>query len=58
MEWIIAIIFLIILLFVLTHLRPLSDNEIIQLSNKRRNKSIKKYFSFDSKEYNVNKEFK
>ena len=58
MEWIIAIIFLIILLFVLTHLRPLSDNETIQLSTKRRNKSIKKYFSFDSKEYNVNKEFK
>ena len=49
---------IIILFYVFTHLRPLTDDEIFKLAQKRRNKTIRNYFLFDNREYNVNKEFK
>lgn len=44
--------------FILTHLRPLNEGEIVQLSKNRRYKKIKKYFSFIAGEYKVDKNFK
>lgn len=53
-----ALFTIIILFYVFTHLRPLTDDEIFKLAQKRRNKTIRNYFLFDNREYNVNKEFK
>jgi len=52
------VIFGILLLFILTHIRPLNEHEINQLGNKRRGKQIRTYFSFDRREIGVDKEFK
>ena len=46
------------LVFVFTHLRPLSDQEKRQLAEKRRRKNIQGYFSFSTTELTVNSEFK
>ena len=45
-------------IFVIFHIQPLTDHEIIQLANKRRQKKIRQYFSFERHEFNVNTEFK
>lgn len=47
-----------VLLFIIFHLRPLKEKEISSLANKRRGKSIKKYFCFDKREYNPDYSFK
>lgn len=46
------------LIFVFTHLRPLTENEVKHLGTKRRGKHIRVYFSFNTREFNVDKEFK
>ena len=46
------------LVFVVIHLRPLTEGEVQLLANKRRNKHIRMYFSFDNREFTVNREFK
>ena len=57
--WHFVVIFAILaILFLLTHLRPLNEREIQDLSNRRRDKEINRYFSFDMDEYQVDKEFK
>jgi hypothetical protein len=58
MEIVLLTIGLISVVFIASHLRPLRENEINALSEKRRNKEIKKYFSFNVNEYSVNKNFK
>ncbi len=58
---IIITIFLVLFLalfFILTHLRDLTDEEMRILVNKRRNKQIRLYFSFDRRKFFVNQEFK
>src|SRR5579862_7462384 len=52
------VVILIILVFVLAHLRQLTHEEIRFLSNKRRNQQIRQYFSFDRRKLFVNQEFK
>jgi hypothetical protein len=47
-----------VVLFIATHIRPLNEGEVRQLSSKRRKKQIARYFYFYSGEHNVNKEFK
>lgn len=47
-----------LLIFVFAHLRPLDDNEIGKLGNKRRKRYIRKYFTFFVGTYSVNNEFK
>jgi len=54
----ISIIGIIVILFILTHLRPLIEDEVRQLGTKRRRKQIRQYFSFNKREFIVNKEFK
>jgi hypothetical protein len=54
----IGIIGFLILLFIITHLRPLSFEEVRKLGTKRRKKEIGRYFSFDNRERSVNSEFK
>jgi len=46
------------LIFVFTHLRPLTEDEVKQLGTKRRGKQIRGYFSFAAVGFNVDKEFK
>ena len=58
MEIALLTIGLFLVVFIVSHLRPLRENEINVLSEKRRNKGIIKYFSFDIQEYSVNKNFK
>lgn len=53
--WIIG---LSLLIFVLTHLRPLTDEETRSLASKRRSARIREYFSFDRRERNANPDFK
>lgn len=48
----------IVSLFIITHLRPLDENEMENLSSMRRKKAIDQYFMFDNFEYNVDKNFK
>ncbi len=55
---IVTILVIIIILFIITHIRPLNEREILKLSQKRRKSKIKEYFSFNNSEYNVDKEFK
>ena len=47
-----------VIILVLTHLRPMTDKEIVRLGTKRRHKQIRTYFSFNPNEFNVDKEFK
>jgi len=54
----ISIIGVIVLVFILTHLRPLTEDEVRQLGTKRRKKQIRQYFSFGKREFIVDKEFK
>jgi hypothetical protein len=44
--------------FLATHVRPLNEKEIERLGNKRRNKQVSAYFSFDAREFTVDKQFK
>ena len=44
--------------FILTHLRPLTDDEKESLADKRRNKQIRLYYSFSSREFSPDKNFK
>lgn len=56
--WIFIVIILFILVFIFTHLRPLNSNEISQLGNKRRNREIMQYFSFNNAEFYPNADLK
>ena len=62
---IVLIVFIIIsafvsirLIFIFTHLRPLTQDEINELADKRRSSKIGEYFSFNNGKYPVDKEFK
>ncbi|MFQ5811619.1 MAG: hypothetical protein ACE5I2_00265 [Anaerolineae bacterium] len=55
---VIGVLALVSLVFVVIHLRPLTEDEVRLLANKRRNKHIRMHFSFDNREFTVNKEFK
>ena len=57
-EIIIYILFILIAIFIFTHTRPLTEVEVHKLSSKRRYKQINIYFSFNSTQREVNKEFK
>lgn len=46
------------IIFVVTHLRPLNEQEVHQLGVKRRREEIRTYFSFNTSEFSVNKEIK
>jgi hypothetical protein len=46
------------LIFILLHLRPLTEDEINSLAVKKRSKNIRRYYYFDVREYNANKDFK
>jgi len=48
----------VVLLLILTHLRPLTEEEVRQLGTKRRSKQVRRYFSFERGEFSVSKEFK
>lgn len=48
----------IIILYILTHLRPLTTSEITSLSKKKRRRRIRKYFAFNIAEFNPDKDFK
>lgn len=52
------IICLALLLFILTHLRPLNDKEINDLATKRRKKDIRQYFNFSRQELSPDLTFK
>jgi hypothetical protein len=58
LEYFLIAAVVIVFLFTITHLRPLDENEIRDLSSKRRTKTISGYFTFDRREYNVDKNFK
>ncbi len=47
-----------VLIFVSLHLRPLSEDEVLELSRKRRRTEIRKYFTYFQGPAAVNKEFK
>lgn len=47
-----------VLVFVLTHLRPLTESEVAQLARRRRKKQIQWYFSFTKREFIANRDFK
>jgi hypothetical protein len=49
---------LILSLFILTHVHPLSEYEIERLSEKRRGNKISWYYFFSTKEMGINKDFK
>jgi len=54
----VSILLLVSLIFVVTHLRPLTKEETKSLGSKRRKRQIRVYFSFESREFTANKEFK
>lgn len=54
----IVLTIILLAIFIITHIRPLSQDEIKSLANNRRQKNINHYFIFKSGEYSVNKEFK
>jgi hypothetical protein len=58
LEFFLIVAAITVLLLILTHLRPLKENEMEKLSSKRRGKAIHQYFTFDHQEYNVDKIFK
>jgi hypothetical protein len=45
-------------LFVILHLRPLREHEVMVLAGHRRTKAVNSYFTFDEREYSVNADFK
>lgn len=55
---IIGVFLLFSTIFILTHLRPLTDDEIKSLAGKRRKNQIRFYYSFNTQELSPNKEFK
>jgi len=54
----IGVFFLVSMIFILTHLRPLTQAEIKSLAGKRRNNQVRNYYSFDNRELLADKEFK
>jgi len=48
----------IIIIFIITHLRPLNDEEINSIAIKRRNKDIQTYYAFSNNEIQANEKFK
>lgn len=52
------ILLAIALIFIVTHLHALNEKEVRTLADKRRNKAIKKYYTFHEGETTVNMEFK
>jgi len=54
----VSIFGLISIVFILTHVRPLNEDEVEQLGTKRRCRQIHRYFSFSAGEFNVDKDFK
>lgn len=52
------VVFLIIIMYVITHLHPLNEKEVLKLADKRRNRAIKKYYKYTTKEKSVDKGFK
>lgn len=55
---IVGVFFLVSTIFILTHLRPLTQEEIKSLAGKRRNNQVRFYYSFDNRELSVDREFK
>lgn len=55
---VLIVVILLAFLFVATHLRPLNEKEMNDLSFKRRGKAIRQYFYFNHQQYNVDKDFK
>ncbi|MGB1201606.1 MAG: hypothetical protein ACPG5R_08585 [Cognaticolwellia aestuarii] len=55
---VLLILGIILFLFIYFHCAPLSDDQIIQLSKKRRNFKIETYHTFNNSEFNVCKDFK
>ncbi len=55
---IIIVIIVLPLLFIFTHIYPLTEKEIKSLGNKRRNHQINAYYSFNNITFTVNSEFK
>lgn len=51
-------VLVVVLIFVVTHLRPLNESEVIELATKRRGKEIQKYFDCYVGQIVVNPEFK
>ena len=59
MEYLFLVILVIgVILFVVTHLRPLTKDELLELSFKKRGKKVREYFSFANHETTVDKTFK
>lgn len=58
MEYFFLVVAIIISLFVVLHLRPLTENEVKSLGVKRRKYNIEEYFHADNTEKNVNPNFK
>jgi len=54
----ISILVFISSIFILIHLRPLTQDEIKKVVDKRRNNKIREYYSYDKNEYSINKDFK
>lgn len=54
MGWAVVLaIFVCLALFVVLHLRPLTDDEVLALAARRREKGIVSYYAFDRREYSV-----
>lgn len=53
-----GIITLIALVFVVTHLRSLTEDEVERLARKRRDTQVSRYFSFHNREVRIDREFK
>ncbi|MCX5634319.1 MAG: hypothetical protein NTW55_00550 [Planctomycetota bacterium] len=58
MEYFLAAVVAGILLFIVLHLRPLTDYQVRSLCTKRRKKNIEAYFHADNAEQSVNPDFK
>jgi hypothetical protein len=58
LENLLIVIAVLLLLFIITHLRPLNAREVKIFANKRRDKMIYQYFNFNQHEYSVDKTFK
>jgi hypothetical protein len=57
-EYFLAVVAAIIVLFIVLHLRPLAEHEVRSLSTKRRRRNIEAYFHADNCERSVNPDFK
>jgi hypothetical protein len=55
---VIGIFLFIAIIFIITHLSPLTDDEIKSLADKRRKYQINNYYSFSSHEFEADKDFK